>query len=234
MYFIPDADSLDVPFLGSRYPVCDEANFTTYPQQCRVNISDVTARTVDLSPEEVHDLAGFLQAWLVLGLMQKILGPSGIAVGPSDFVFPSPSSSVEMLNPTSIDLYLIYWKAKELGTRHMDIERGRILWQQHAEAFAMTRSAVNDLIDWRIGQVRGAAQTASWEPTVLDDVLLSIVLVSEWLFYTGRDLLQWESVDLEWKLDVATRHRLVRAGWCPGEVCTCHRPSVSFARRDER
>lgn len=218
MFYFPDPDALEVPFLGHRYPECDEDSFAVFPEQCQVDITHLTTEAGDLSSEVLDDLAGFLQAWLVLGLIRRILGPSGIIVNADDFIYSSDSPSADVLNIGSIDLYLVYWKAKELQTRHGDRERSEILWKHHTEAFDLTTSVINNLMDWRTQQAH-RTQDGSWVPTVLDDVLLSVILLSESLFYTGRDMLQWEFLDLEWRLGVSMRHRLLSAGWCPGEVC---------------
>lgn len=84
------SDMLRVPYLGYDVEECNEINFTTYPAQQHVVPTELRKRGSCYSRHELNTIAGFLQQWLVCGLMRTLFAPSHITVDINDFVF-SPS-----------------------------------------------------------------------------------------------------------------------------------------------
>jgi len=224
--FIPFKDRLRVPYLCEKYKECNENNFIQYPLQHRFDVDSLIAKGKSLSAEELDDLAEFLQAWLVFGLIRRILGPSGLSLQLDDAVgVPEvedesldahedgeDSEEQQLIVDTAyLSLYMLYWIAKESHIN--DPERSDRLWVHHAATFSQINTIVNKLIVWR----RDFYPLEDESP-VLDSVILSIVLLAEYLLDVCKRLFTINTWNVEWELDNALRARLLRAGWCPGEV----------------
>ena len=219
-----------VPYLCEGYTECGANDFNNYPARYHFDVDKFTARGNTHTTRGLELLATFLQRWLVFGLMRTILGSSGISIDLDDFVFPvepnqdndedsEPQSLVA--DTTNLSLYTLYWIAKE--THIHDSERTRRTWLHHAATFAKVGSVVNKLIIWR-REFYPLGDHETYEPHTLDSVILSTVLLSEYLIYSCKKIFGSEAWDMEWELDNLLRWRLLRAGWCSGEVVLpdCH------------
>ncbi|KAJ9602659.1 hypothetical protein H2200_012853 [Cladophialophora chaetospira] len=180
--------------------------------------------------------------WLFFGPLRTVLSPSGIDINIDDFVISDDrdQDSEDLDNPeedheqadedsflvdtTNLSLYTLYWITKE--THIHDEERNGLIWSRHVATFSKVNSNLNKLIRWRreFYPVRGVEAD---EPPVLDSVILSIVLLSEYLLYACEKIFSKQGeLTLEWELDNALRWRLLCAGWCPGEIAILEKKMI--------
>ena len=186
-HFIPEEIQLFLPYLCEKQEECNGENFLEYPMRYGFNVDSIKARGNNFSAKELDDLAAFLQAWLVFGLIRKLLGPSEICVELNDFVFhdegslEDPEDSEQgirdgnlnvvqgevdskelplMVGTDRISLYILYWMAKECHI--YDPDRRDQLWAQHAATFTMVNSVINKLIRWRKDFYPSKDEPQSW------------------------------------------------------------------------
>ncbi|PGH18802.1 hypothetical protein AJ79_00215 [Helicocarpus griseus UAMH5409] len=233
--FLLFEERLLVPYLCAEYEECNEHNFIDYAKTYGFDVATLILKGDNHSAKDLDDLAAFLQAWLVFGLLRRVLGPSDMSVRLEDLVSGLNSDETESVNckpgnelselqhsrvdTAGLVLYFMYWIAKE---SHVDDpERRDRLWAQHVATLKMTNSVVNDLIAWR-SRYYPIQDGGKGDVPVLDSIILSIVLLSEYVLATSRAIFSDHSWSLEWGLDNALLSRLLRAGWCPGEATVLH------------
>lgn len=241
-HIVPSELHLETPYLCGHLDQCSEENFDDYPHLHGFDVDSIIAENQDLAGEDLDKLGAFLQAWLVFGLLRKVLGPSHIQVQLPDFVMKTAlevtdeavseyperqhgsvsgghnddlTTSTHYVSMEKLPLYMVYWFAKEYDDDQY-VRRDK-LWHQHSSVFVQVNAVVNKLITWRRKRYPHHAVKEEDLP-VLDVLLLSIVLLSEYLVKTCQAIFTTMDWYLDWNLDNALHWHLIDAGWCPGEV----------------
>lgn len=244
---IPPSLHLSVPFLCGRLEPCSEASFYDYPNLHAFAVDSIIAKGQNVPAEELGRLAAFLQAWLVFGLLRKLLGPSLIDLQLPDFVVvaenlldgASPESSehdykdgsadygckatspTQYVSMAKLPLYILYLFAMECYK--YDPDRRERLWEKHRAVFSEVNYITNKLILWRRMFYPPDAVSEADLP-VIDIVILSVVLLNETLLDAYQELFTVEDWYVEWHLDNVLHWYLTDAGWCQGEVSSCILP----------
>lgn len=230
-HIVPEHLRLFVPYVCRSWEECNEANFLEYAKRYGLDVDALVARGGDVSEAEVDHIAATLQAWLVFGLLRRLLEPSGIRLDESDFLFPDksnvdavPHAPIEnraasrdhgTISTHRLTVYLTYLMALEC---HMnDRERQERLWAQHSITFNLVNSVVNKLTGWRRAHFPLDRKSSKQLP-LLDGVLLSVILLSESLLDAYELLFARYKQTMEWHLDNALQWLLIKAGWCVGEA----------------
>ena len=241
-HFIPEDMQLVLPYLCESQDECSEEAFSEYPTRYGLDVDSIIARGSKFSTSELDNIAAILQAWLVFGLIRKLLGPSDIHVRLDDFVFyeddnlEDPNASERttsdriseslpgdidstalrpIVSMHNISTYILYWIARECHVYNP--QRRDELWAEHAAVFTMVNSVINKLIVWRKDSYPLADENKD-ALTIIDSLILSIVLLVEPMLDACRMLFTTLSWKIEWELDNALQWYLLNAGWCIGEV----------------
>lgn len=136
-----------------------------------------------------------------------------------DFEEPLPDHRSLLVDTGYIIRYLVYLRAKEYFID--DAARQASLRDQHVSIFDTAEAALQELILWRT-ESYPVEDFAVADPPLVDSVILSIILSTEYLYETFMGI--FSSLDgtarrhLDCPLDNALRQRLSMSGWCPGEV----------------
>lgn len=212
--------SLRVPYLCGDLPACERKAFDDYLATSGFNISSIRNGELDGRSEE--EVAAFLQAWLFFGRMDVVFGLWGLSINDRDFIYEDEGSTPaqELVTTESTLLtYLMYLAARVSNSKHADDESiMERVWAEHLGVSSSVNVITNDIIRWRSKTIC-AHQGHELSISSLDAVILSIILLLEYVDDACMTIFDGERpVRLHWELDNGSRHLLLKAGWCHGEV----------------